>query len=69
MYRKSIEEQYDGDLEAFVLDLGDATKVTATISHNFNAVELVDLREMMVNLDYSHITSRRRSRVPGFRLP
>ncbi len=55
VYRKSIEEQYDGDLEAFVLDLGDATKVTATISHNFNAVELVGLREMMVNLDYSHI--------------
>ena len=48
VYRKSIEEQYDGDLEAYILDLGDATKITAIISHNFNAVELLGLREMMV---------------------
>jgi anaerobic magnesium-protoporphyrin IX monomethyl ester cyclase len=49
VYRKAIEEQYDGNLEEFLLDLGDATRVSAIISHNFNAVELVALREMMVN--------------------
>jgi len=48
VYRKQIEEQY-GDLEAFILALGDATSITAVISHNFNAVELLGLREMMVN--------------------
>ncbi|MBT5050965.1 MAG: B12-binding domain-containing radical SAM protein [Rhodospirillaceae bacterium] len=48
VYRKSIEEQYDGDLEAFLRDLGDASDISAIISHNFNAVELVGLREMMV---------------------
>jgi hypothetical protein len=47
-YRASIEDQFGGDLEAFVLDLGDATKVTAVISHNFNAVELLGLRELML---------------------
>ncbi|MBL79384.1 MAG: B12-binding domain-containing radical SAM protein [Nitrosomonadaceae bacterium] len=47
-YRKTIEAQYDGDLEAFILDLGDATQISATISHNFNAVELIGLREMML---------------------
>lgn len=55
VYRSSIEAQYGGDLEAFILDLGDATKITATISHNFNAVELVGLRDMMLNFDYRHL--------------
>ncbi len=55
VYRESIENQYQGDLEAFILDLGDATKITAVISHNFNAVELMGLREMMLNFDYRHI--------------
>ena len=32
VYRKSIEAQYGGDLEAFVLDLGDATRITTVIS-------------------------------------
>ena len=35
--------------------LGDATKVTANICHNFNAVELYGLRELMVNFDYRHL--------------
>ena len=48
VYRKSIEEQYGGDLEAFILDLGDASQISAIISHNFNSVELVGLREMML---------------------
>ena len=48
VYKDRILEQYDGDLEAFLLDLGDATKITALISANFNAVELLGLRELMV---------------------
>lgn len=55
VYRDWILEQYDGDLEKFVLDLGDATRVTAVISHNFNAVELLGLRELMLNFDYKRI--------------
>jgi len=55
VYRNRILEQYDGDLERFILDLGDATKVTAVISHNFNAVELLGLRELMVNFDYRRV--------------
>lgn len=55
VYRRSIEDQYGGDLEAFVLDLGDASKISAVISHNFNAVELVGLRDMMVALNHRRI--------------
>lgn len=55
VYRDWIMRQYDGDLEKFVLDLGDATRITAVISHNFNAVELLGLRELMMNLDYKRI--------------
>lgn len=64
VYRKQIEEQYKGqgkklglhdDLEAFVLDLGDASRVSAVISKNFNAVELIGLREMMVHRQYEKI--------------
>ena len=70
VYRNRILEQYNGDLEAFLLDLGDATKVTAVISHNFNAVELLGLREMMIQFDYQHIreyekTWRRVHNVPN----
>ena len=55
VYRNRILEQYNGKLEAFLLDLGDATKVTAVISHNFNAVELLGLRELMIRFDYQHL--------------
>lgn len=55
VYRQWIEEQYDGDLEKYILDLGDATRITAIISHNFNAVELLGLRELMMNFDYKRI--------------
>lgn len=54
-YRDRILEQYGGDLEAFLLDLGDATKITAVISENFNAVELLGLRELMVARDLKRI--------------
>lgn len=56
VYRDWIMEQYDGDLERFLLDLGDATKITAVISHNFNAVELLGLRELMMHFDYKRIS-------------
>lgn len=54
-YKDRILEQYGGDLEAFLLDLGDATKITAVISENFDAVELLGLRELMVNHDLKRI--------------
>jgi anaerobic magnesium-protoporphyrin IX monomethyl ester cyclase len=54
-YRSQIEEQYNGDLEKYILDLGDATTITSVISHNFNKVELLGLREMMVNGDLEGI--------------
>ena len=62
VYREKILAQYGGDLEAYLLDLGDATKITAVISENFNAVELLGLREAMVNFDYKHIREYERSR-------
>ncbi|MBI5631820.1 MAG: B12-binding domain-containing radical SAM protein [Elusimicrobia bacterium] len=54
-YKDKILEQYGGDLEAFLLDLGDATKITAVISENFNAVELLGLRELMVQGDLKRV--------------
>ena len=56
VYKDRILEQYDGDLDRFLLSLGDATEVTAVISENFNAVELYGLRELMVRFDYKRIT-------------
>jgi len=68
-YRASIESQYNGDLEAFILDLGDATRVTAVISQNFSPVELLGLRELMLNFDFKRIAEyeniwRRNHRIP-----
>lgn len=61
-YKDRILEQYDGDLEAFLLDLGDATKITAVIAKAFNAVELLGLRELMVNRDLKRIEDYERLR-------
>ncbi len=55
VYKSSILKQYGGDLEKFLLDLGDATEVTAVISHNFTAVELYGLREVMIRFDFKRI--------------
>jgi hypothetical protein len=55
IYRDSILSQYDGNLEEFLLDLGDATDITAIISENFNSVELYGLREHMIRFDYKRI--------------
>lgn len=46
-YKESINEQYRGDLESYVADLGDATKITAVISHNFTGLELLGLQEIV----------------------
>jgi radical SAM superfamily enzyme YgiQ (UPF0313 family) len=47
-YREKILEQYGGDFEAFLEDLGDASRVTAVICHKFTGAELYGLREIMV---------------------
>ncbi|MBF0323925.1 MAG: cobalamin-dependent protein [Alphaproteobacteria bacterium] len=60
VYRDTILEQYDGDLEAFIADLGDASKISAVISHNFNAVELMGLREAMLAKDHRSINAYER---------
>ena len=54
-YSERISGQYDGDMERFILDLGDASSISAVISHNFNAVELLGLREAMLQLNYRRI--------------
>ena len=51
VYREKIAKQYSGDLEQFILDLGDATKVTGVICKNFSGVELLGLREAMISFD------------------
>jgi anaerobic magnesium-protoporphyrin IX monomethyl ester cyclase len=60
IYKERILAQYGGNLEKFLLELGDATKITAVISENFNAVELYGLRELMVNFDYDRIAEYER---------
>ncbi len=59
-FKDKILSQYDGNLEAFLLDLGDATKITAVISENYNAVELLGLRELMVDRDLKRINDYER---------
>ena len=54
-YRDAIEAQYEGDLEKFILDLGDASQISATICHNFSPVELIGLRELMLKRDIKKI--------------
>lgn len=55
IYREKIMEQYGDDLDRFLMELGDATDVTANISENFNAIELYGLRELMIRGDYDRI--------------
>lgn len=70
-YKDRILDQYDGDMDAFLLDLGDATKITAVISENFNAVELLGLRELMIDRNLKRIDAYEKiwhsqGRVPVF---
>ena len=50
-YKNSILKQYDGDLEAYIADLGDATKITGTISHKFSGMDLIGLQEIVARRD------------------
>lgn len=50
-YKDSIIEQYNGDLEAYIKDLGDASDITATISHMFSGMELVGLQDIVYKKD------------------
>lgn len=50
-YKDSIIEQYDGNLEAFVEDLADASKITAVISHRFSGMQLLGLQEILAKRD------------------
>ena len=50
-YKDQIKNQYAGNLEAYILDLGDATKITATISANFTGMELLGLQEIVARRD------------------
>ena len=54
-YKERILAQYGGDMDAFLMDLGDATKVTGNICENFDPVELYGLRELMMLFDYRRI--------------
>jgi anaerobic magnesium-protoporphyrin IX monomethyl ester cyclase len=46
-YKDSIIEQYNGDLESFIADLGDASKISAVISHRFSPMELLGLQKIV----------------------
>jgi hypothetical protein len=50
-YKNCILEQYGGDLEQYIKELGDASKITATISHNFTGLELLGLQEIVAQRD------------------
>ena len=50
-YKESILQQYDGDLEKFISDLGDASKITAIISHKFSPVQLLGLQQIVMQRD------------------
>lgn len=55
LYKDSILEQYEGDLEAYILDLGDATKITGIISHLFGPMELLGLQAIVHNRDIRNL--------------
>jgi len=46
-YKDYVLEQYDGNLEAFINDLEDATKVTALLTKNFTPAEAVGIQNIM----------------------
>jgi radical SAM superfamily enzyme YgiQ (UPF0313 family) len=50
-YKHSILEQYNGDLEKFILSLGDASKITAVISHRFSPLQLLGLQQIVMQRD------------------
>lgn len=66
-YKSEILKQYNNDLEAFLLDLGDATKITAVISKDFTAAELLGLRELMINLDMKRVQAHKKAKAVCFK--
>ena len=50
-YKNAIIKQYNGSLENYILDLGDASTISATISENFSAIELIGLQELVAKRD------------------
>jgi len=50
-YKDSIMAQYNGNLEAFIEDLGDASKITAVISHRFSPAQLLGLQQIVMQRD------------------
>lgn len=63
-YKSYIASQYAEDLEAYVLDLGDATKITGTISHNFTGMELLGLQQIVAARDLRLLDIAERHHVP-----
>jgi len=63
-YKENIIEQYGGSLEAYIADLGDATKITGTISENFSPVELLGLQEIVAKRDLRLLEISERSYRP-----
>lgn len=54
-FKDSLTEQYGGSLEKYVLDLGDATKITGTISKYFTPVELLGLQKIVHDKDLRNL--------------
>jgi anaerobic magnesium-protoporphyrin IX monomethyl ester cyclase len=50
-YKNAIIKQYNGSLENYILDLGDASTISGTISENFSAMELIGLQELVKKRD------------------
>ena len=50
-YKNAIIKQYNGSLENYILDLGDASTISSTISKNFSAIELIGLQELVAKRD------------------
>jgi anaerobic magnesium-protoporphyrin IX monomethyl ester cyclase len=48
-YRDFIVEQYGGNLESFIVDLEDATKVTALLTKEFTPAEAVGIQNIMAD--------------------
>ena len=54
-YKTEITKQYNGNLEDYVLDLGDASKITATIAKNFTSIELLGLQQIIADRDLRNL--------------
>ena len=63
-YKDSIVQQYGGNLEAYILDLGDASKITGTISKHFTGVELLGLQQIMAQRNMRLLDLFEKSYVP-----